>query len=398
MINFPTTTFRTELSEELDNILQYWLKFSPDGENGGFVGKRNHANLVDVSATKGIILNARLLWSFSAIVNHQKNDDALSSAKRAFDYLQEKFQDHKNQGVYWELDAKGNPINKRKQIYAHAFTIYALSEYYILSKDENAINWAHSLFQLIEKHAYDLQKEGYIEAFDEDWQVVEDMRLSEKDVNASKTMNTHLHILEAYTTLYRVTADSKVKAALENLIHLFLNKFYNTENNHFKLFFNDDWEHLDQKISYGHDIEAFWLLIEAAQATKNPTLVESIKSLAQPIATTFLKEAYTPHGGVINEKDLATNHTDKDRHWWPQAEAMVGLYYAYEITKKVEYLTALTDIWKYIKDHMIDHKNGEWFFRVDQNNKPYPQEDKVGMWKCPYHNSRACLVLIKKML
>lgn len=398
MLANPTDTLKRELSEELVNILQYWGKYSLDNENGGFVGRRNHENIEDTKANKGIILNTRILWTFSAIGNYKKDNSTLKFAKRAFDYLQQKFQDHEMGGVYWELDAKGNPINKRKQIYAQAFAIYALSEYYILTKEEQALNWAYSLFLLVEKHALDKHKHGYLEAFDKDWQAIDDMRLSEKDLNASKTMNTHLHILEAYTTLFSISGSVLVKKALENLILLFLNKFYKTENNHFRLFFNDDWEHLDQKVSYGHDIEAFWLLIEAAKSIQNTDLLQKIKSLTKPLTNTFLEEAYVENGGIINETDLVTKHTDKDRHWWPQAEAMVGLYYAYQITEEYHYLTPVFNIWTYIREHIIDHKNGEWFFRVDENNVPYQQEDKISMWKCPYHNSRACIVLLNKMI
>ncbi len=397
MLTTSTIALKEEISEELENILHYWQKFSIDEVNGGFVGKRNHQNIVDKNASKGIILNTRILWTFSAISNHKKYKSTLEYAQRAYQYLLLKFQDHENGGVFWELDAWGNPLNKRKQIYAHAFAIYALSEYFTLTEDETANAWALSLFHLIEKHAHDNQKQGYIEAFNEEWHPIADMRLSDKDFNAAKTMNTHLHVLEAYTSLFVVTGNSEVKEALENLINLMLNRFYNSKNHHFKLFFNERWDHLDQKISYGHDIEALWLLIEAAKSINNTLLLESIKSLVSPIIRTFLAEAYSKGRGIINEKDISTKHVDTDRHWWPQAEAMVGLHYAYEITQNSEYLDALKDIWNYTKENIIDHKNGEWFFRVDENNIPYEKEDKVGMWKCPYHNSRALIILLKKM-
>ncbi|GAA5029936.1 cellobiose 2-epimerase [Marivirga lumbricoides] len=396
MTLYNTKILRYELSAELLNIIDYWQKFSPDEENGGFVGQRNHDNKLVPNASKGIILNTRILWTFSAYTKNSKDKISSQYAKRAFHYLINYFKDQKFKGFYWELDAEGSVINKRKQIYAQAFAIYALSEYYLISKDNSAITEALEIFKLIEENAFDHVNKGYFEAFDRNWKPIADMRLSEKDLNASKTMNTHLHLLEAYTTLYTVTNKPEVKKALEQLINLFLTHFYNPENQHFKLFFDNDWNNLDRKISYGHDIEAIWLLIEAAKAINNNGLLKRVQSISGPVADTFIKEAVTSNG-VINEHDLATGHTDTDKHWWPQAEAMLGLYYAFQNSPKPEYLNAIYQIWDFTKKNIIDHQNGEWFFRVDNKNTPYSSEDKLGMWKCPYHNSRACMILLEKM-
>ncbi len=396
----PSEQFKFELSEELENILFYWKKFSIDEEHGGFVGQRDHYNNQIPEASKGVILNTRILWTFSAVANYkgEKSGELSSIAHRAYGYLKRAFQDNIFGGVYWELDLKGNPINKRKQIYAQAFAIYALSEYFLFSGDENAKNWALSLFRLIEKHARDQKENGYLEAFQENWAPIEDMRLSEKDKNSEKTMNTHLHVLEAYTTLYKISEDAEVKEALENLTTLFLEKFYYPKNQHFQLFFDKQWNREGNIVSYGHDIEAIWLIMEAAKASGNEDLVKKAEKIAVPVAETFLKEAYIPKKGVINEKDLNSGKTDMDRHWWPQAEAMVGLNYAWNISGKKEFKNAIFDIWDYTKEHIIDHENGEWFFRVDENNRPYKEEDKLGMWKCPYHNSRACVVLLEQKI
>jgi mannobiose 2-epimerase len=393
----PAAQFKAELSQELENILKYWKEFSVDKRNGGFIGQRNHHNKEIPNASKGIILNTRLLWTFSAVANHKEEhaSELKSIADRAYGYLKKEFRDDNLGGVFWEVDAEGNPIDRKKQIYAQAFAIYALSEYYILSGDEEAKEWAVELFNLVEKHAREREFNGYLEAFQEDWSPIDDMRLSEKDKNSAKTMNTHLHVLEAYTTLYKITKSEAVKEALDNLIELFLDKFYDPKNQHFQLFFDNQWNREGNVVSYGHDIEAIWLMIEAAKASGNKVLIKKTQDIAVPVADTFLKEAYVPGKGVINEKDLDSGKIDTDRHWWPQAEAMVGLEYAYQISGEKNFRNAIFDIWNFTQEHIIDRENGEWFFRIDENNRPYTQEDKLGMWKCPYHNSRACIVLMK---
>jgi mannobiose 2-epimerase len=386
--------FSDEISSELKNIMTYWKQFSIDNIHGGFVGRRDHYNHLIENAPKGAILNTRLLWSFSAVANFEEDKESLKLAERAWNYIEDNFWDKEYNGVFWELDAQGQPKNTRKQIYAQAFAIYALAEYYNLAKTEKAKDRALELFDLIETHARNIDSNGYLEAFQRDWTTIEDMRLSEKDLNSAKTMNTHLHILEAYTLLMQVTNKPEVKEALENLVVLFLNKFLDNETGHYRLFFDVNWNSQSELISYGHDIEAAWLLVEAAKATKNNLLIENAKKANVLIAEVFLKEGYQIGKGVLNEKNLKTGEVDTDRHWWPQVEAMVGLDYAWKISGNKEFLEAKYNIWSFTKKHLIDRKSGEWFFRIDCNNSPYANEDKLSMWKAPYHNSRALLMLL----
>lgn len=386
--------FKDKIHSELNEILNYWVEFSVDEMNGGFIGKRDHYNKAFPKAAKGIILNSRLLWSFSALGNFGKTGAVLSLADRAYDYLLNFFEDKQHGGVFWELDFQGKSLKERKQIYAQAFAIYALSEYYKLTGKKQAKKWAISLFHLIEKYARDKKQNGYFEAFQNDWSAINDMRLNKKDPNAAKTMNTHLHILEAYTNLLEITGDEKVKSALENLIQLFFDKFLEEEIQHFKLFFDVEWKSANNMVSFGHDIEAVWLIIEAAKAAKNDELRKKADRLAVSVAHVFLKEAYKKGNGVYNEQDLDSGELDTDKHWWPQAEAMLGLQYAYQISGEKKFKNAQLDIWEYIKENIIDHENGEWYFRINNENEPYPEGDKLSMWKSPYHNSRACMMLI----
>lgn len=382
------------MAVELQHILDYWSKNSIDKINDGFIGERDHFNKIVPNASKGIILNARILWSFSAACNHYKSDKYAYICKRSYNYLETFFKDEMYGGVYWELTAEGAPINKRKQVYAQAFMIYALSEYYQFSKNKDALDWAIELYHLIEKHANDKINKGYIEAFNEEWSPIEDMRLSDKDTNEAKTMNTHLHVLEAYTNLYKVYKKKSLKQHLKNLIQLFLTKFL-TKNHHLQLFFDKKWNLKSNIVSYGHDIETAWLLIEASKIVENDELLTKTNKTAVLIAETFIKEGIDADGGVYNEYNTTTNKLDGDKHWWSQAEALVGLHYAYNITKNEAFLEASTTTLKFIQQHIIDTTNGGWFWRVHKNQKLYTSDYKMGMWKAPYHNSRACMLLSK---
>ena len=385
-------TIKASFKNELENILTYWKNNTIDTQNGGFIGHIDYPDIKKPEANKGIILNSRILWSFAAASNFYKDNRYAELCERSYNYLKNYFQDTKYGGVFWEVDYKGNPVNKRKQVYAQAFTIYALSEYYLFSKNKEVKDWAIEIFELIEKHAFDSKFDGYIEAFNKDWSPIENMRLSEKDDNEAKTMNTHLHVLEAYTTLYKIHPTEKVKNALEGLLNVFLDKFLNP-NGHLELFFDEEWNLKSTVYSYGHDIETAWLLIEAAKVLKKPTLLKKTEDAAILITDTFISEAIDKDGAVINEINTKTGVLDTDRHWWQQAEAIVGLYYAYQINKNEKYVDVASKIWTFIDEKVIDHKHGEWFWLIDENGNYNPKDEKVGMWKCPYHNSRAGIQL-----
>jgi len=384
---------KSELNSELKNILNYWCTNTIDNQYGGFFGKIDHFNKVIPKASKGIILNTRILWSFSAVSNHFKTNEYRDLCDRSYQYLKTYFNDETYKGVYWDLNYLGEPKNKRKQVYAQAFAIYALSEYFIFSKNQEAKNWAVELFEQLEKHAKDNEKVGYFEAFDTNWEPIKDMRLSDKDMNASKTMNTHLHLLEAYTSLLSIYDNNKVRSSLKELVVIFLDKFLN-EQNHYDLFFDEDWKKLSNTVSYGHNIETAWLLIEAAKKVGDKDLIEQTQRSALHIANTFLKDAIDADGAVMNEKNLNTGVLDTDRHWWPQVEALIGLNYTYKLNNDPKFIDHSLKIWEFIKKSLIDPINGEWYFRVDKNGKVYTEEDKVSMWKAPYHVTRACIKLI----
>ncbi len=387
---------RNELEAELrENILSWWMKHSPDHTSGGFYGHINHDNQVVRGAGKGAVLNTRILWTFSAAYRMFPEPEYLDMARRAYYYIIRHFTDKKYGGIYWELEADGSRKSTRKQIYAIAFAIYALSEYYLASGDDQALKAARVLFLDIETHAFDSLRNGYTDALARDWSPLEDLRLSEKDQNESKTMNTHLHILEAYTNLYRAWKDPALKDALENLIRLMPDRFIN-QNKHLNLFFDDEWNLKSSLISFGHDIEATWLLYEAAEVLDEKVLLEETGKLAVEMVRELMKDR-DEDGALFYEYFPEEDRYDTNKHWWPQAEAMVACYNAYQLSGDEAFLKMTHDSWIFIRDFIVDREFGEWNWATNKEGKALREIEKAGFWKCPYHNGRACMELIRRI-
>lgn len=386
---------RQEMAIELERILEFWGRSAVDKTNGGFVGQITHSGLVDASANKGGILNARILWTFSAAYRFNRSERAEKLAERAFQYLKNHFWDKENGGLFWELDCFGKPVNKRKQAYALGFGIYAFSEYFRATECKESLQLAINLYDILEQHFFDEEFGGYIEALDESWNLLYDMRLSEKDENFPKSMNTHLHILEPYTNLYRVWPNQKLKKRITHLIEVFQDHIIDKQSGHFNLFFEMDWTNRSTIVSYGHDIEGAWLLNEAALVVEEKELIRKVQKDALRLVDITLNEGTDLDGSIFYERN--GEHLDSDKHWWPQAEALVGLMDAWELTNNHKYLEELLRVWNFVKANIIDIENGEWYGRVDKSGKAIATEDKAGFWKCPYHNSRALIEIINRI-
>jgi len=384
-----------EFNEELGNILEFWSTHTIDNKQGGFVGQIDHFGKVNQYASKSSVLNSRILWTFSAAFNAIGSEKIEKMATHAFQNLLQRFWDHENGGLFWEIDYKGNPLNTRKQAYAQGFGIYGFSEYFRATGDKDSLQVAIQLFRILEEHFRDRERGGYLEALDKNWHHLEDVRLSAKDANSPKSMNTHLHILEPYTNLYRVWPDKELKESILHLIDVFLNHIIDKNNGHLNLFFDLDWTNHHHIISYGHSIEGAWLLREAALVVGDDALISKVEKASLGLVNSVLKDGIDSDGAVFNE--LKNGHLDTDKDWWPQAEAMVGLMDAWQITGQSNYLEALSKAWEFIQQNMIDYENGEWFARVNKDGIPYENEDKVGFWKCSYHNTRAMLELINRI-
>ncbi len=396
----PEADLAAGFQTELHQILTWWIRRMTDLENGGFYGRIDGAGKLHPRAEKGVILNTRILWAFSAAALSPPltSSHALTlyspTANRAFQYLKSHFWDGLEGGVYWSVDYQGAPLQTKKQVYAQAFAIYALSGYYLLTRDPESLKLAMEIYWLLERHTLDKNANGYFEAYSRDWKLLEDLRLSDKDANEAKTQNTHLHLLEAYTTLLHASGAEPVRGSLKNLIRLFLDRFIDPYTGHIHLFFDENWGLKSDTISFGHDIEASWLLWAAAEAVGDPKLSEEVRKISVQIADTTLREAVDPDGAVINEAFPGNQRLDKDRIWWVQAEAVVGFWNAFQLSGEPRYRKAALDCWAFIRKEVKDKAGGEWFWKVSPEGIPSLEEDKAGFWKCPYHNGRMCLELI----
>lgn len=387
---------KKELQSELtENILPFWLNKMVDEHNGGFLGRIDGNGNPIPTAEKGAVLNARILWAFAAAYRVLHKPEYLEGAIRAKDYFISHFIDKQEGGVFWSLDAKGNILDSKKQTYAIGFAIYGLSEFARATGDEECLMYAKQLYNDIEQHAFDSINNGYVEALTRNWQPIADMRLSDKDENGSRTMNTHLHILEPYTNLYRVWKSPELAERIKNLISIFLQRLYNSNTNHLDLFFNDEWEGKRNIQSFGHDIEAVWLLHEAALELGERQLLTKVEAAIKRIAIAA-DEGLQNDGSMIYERWIDTAKVDNQRQWWVICECIIGHVDLYQYFGDTESLCIAQRCWDYTKRYIVDHKQGEWFWGCDENKHPNIIDDKAGFWKCPYHNTRMCLEIIER--
>ncbi len=389
-------TLKKEMKQCLENnILRYWIDKVTDNEHGGYYGRVDGHDQVHPEAEKGAILNGRILWAFSAAYRVLKNKEYLDAATRAKDYILDHFIDKKYGGVYWSLDCEGKPLDTKKQTYAIGFVIYGLSEYARATGDKPSLDAAIKLYHDIEAHAFDEVYGGYVEALTREWNPIADMRLSDKDENGAKTMNTHLHVIEPYTNLYRVWPSKELCESIHRLLDVFTDKLYNKETHHLDLFFDNEWHGRRNIESYGHDIEATWLLWETALVLGE----DDVKAKLGPIVVDLAKaadEGLQPDGSMIYEHWKDTGKTDRQRQWWVLCENVIGHVNLYQYFNDKDALTVAKDCWTFIDKHLVDHVNGEWHWAVDDNGKINLEDDKAGFWKCPYHNSRMCLEIIER--
>ena len=410
-----TPALKQRIEQELrGNILPFWMQHTLDHENGGFYGAVTNDLRVLNEVPRSVVLCARVLWSFAAAYRAYGDEAYLKIAQHAFDYLTTRFWDEQYGGFYWMLNRRGQAINDRKQSYGQGFAIYGLSEYALAIQEKGdaqgsarALKWAQETFDLLEQHALDRKYGGYVEARRRDWGEQEDLRLSEKEPNVVKSMNTMLHIVEPYTNLVRAWDDPTPRQALDKALRVFLDHIINPQTYTTRLFFNMDWSAPDQSsgpgdlVSFGHDIEASWLLVEAAQVTGDPQLIAHTRDLAVKMAEAATR-ALEPDGSLIYEAG-PQGFTVVEKHWWAQAEAMVGFYNAAQLAPTPEQHEKFKGItlrlWEYIDQYVIDRTHGDWFKRLDRAGQPIEPADgyKAGPWDCPYHHVRACLEMIKRL-
>ena len=379
-----------------NNILRFWIDRMQDDAHGGFYGRMDSNNIIHADADKGAILNARILWAFSAAYRVLHKSEYLDTATRTYRYFMDHFIDKEYGGVYWSLDYKGQPKDTKKQFYAIGFAIYGLSEYVRATGNEEALEQAIQLYRCIEEHAFDHEYNGYIEATTRNWQPIADMRLSELDANYPKSQNTHLHIIEPYANLYRVWPSAELEHSLRNIIGIFTDHILNPATHHLDLFFNMDWSRgAGQLESYGHDIECSWLIHEAALVLGDKDILRQVEPIVRMIAQAS-EMGLNANGSMIHEANLSEGTVDDDLHWWVQAETVVGFLNIYQHFHDDSALERALRCWQYIKENLIDRENGEWYWSRHHDGSLNTIDDKAGFWKCPYHNSRMCLEILER--
>ncbi len=397
-------TLQQEATECLtQNILPFWLNNMQDTDLGGWYGRMTGKGEIEKDAPRGAILYARLLWTFSAAYRVLGGKELLDAATMTKEYILKFFIDREFGGTFWSVTAQGAPLDTKKQFYAQGFMLYGFTEYVRATGDEEAMQIAFQLFNIIESHAWDINYGGYIEASKRDWQPIADMRLSAKDENYPKSQNTHLHIIEPYTNLLRCVINNKeekmqasIKDAAKKLIYIFTSHILNPNTHHLDLFFDMDWKRMSSTESYGHDIECSWLLHEAAHVLGDSNILNKVEPIVCEVAKASEK-GLQADGSMIYEGEPDGSHFDRDRHWWVQAEAVVGFFNVYQHFGDEMALDKALLLWGYIKNRLIDHEHGEWYWSIHEDGSVNLNDDHAGFWKCPYHNGRMCLELIERI-
>lgn len=377
----------------LNDIIPFWKNLRDD-EFGGYYGYMDYDLKVDKKAVKGCILNSRITWFFANAYTLLKDESLLEEAKHGFAFMKEHCMDKENGGIFWSMKYDGTPEDTTKHTYNQAFSIYALSSYYEATHDEEALAMAKELFHIIETKCTD--EIGYKEAFDKEFHEVENDKLSENGVIAEKTMNTLLHVFEAYTELYRVAKLPEVKERLEWIMDTFADKVYNPKLHRQEVFFDRNMNTILDLHSYGHDIETAWLMDRGVEVLGEKKYEEKMTPITKDLTAEIYKVAFDGHS-LANEceKGVVNVH----RIWWVQAETVIGFLNGWQKDpSRTEYLEAAKSEWQFIKDHVMDKRQGsEWFWEVDQSGKPYEGRPIVEPWKCPYHNGRMCFEVIRRL-
>ncbi|MBR4809426.1 MAG: AGE family epimerase/isomerase [Bacteroidales bacterium] len=372
-----------------DNILPYWLAMKDP--RGGFHGEAGADGAIHYDAPRGVILNARIIWAFAAAYRELHTQKYLIAAIHACDWFLQHFCDHRYGGVYWSISPDGIKLDSKKQLYAQGFAIYGLSELYKVDKDDSVLRNAINLYKVVETFFADREHGGYTEALARDFTPLDDMSLSEHDINADKTMNSHLHLLEAYANLYEVWPDEGLKGAIKRLLDIIGTRIMGPDG-HLRLYFNRDWSVLPGGVSYGHDIETSWLALECAFALKDIDTINSVRSWAHKLAVAG-NEGLLPDGSMRYER-LTDGSYDDSRQWWVQAEAVVGNLWMWKYHSDASGASRAIACWEYIRDHLLDREGGEWWWAVLPDGSVDTVHPKAGFWKCPYHNTRMCLQMI----
>ncbi len=383
------------IEEELTgNVLPFWLRHAPDRSGGGFFGEDGADLRPDPRAPRGAVLTARILWTFSSAARRLGDRGYLDVARRARDDLVSRFWDGDDGGLFWLVRPEARPrkrIDDRKQVYAQAFGIYSLAELHRATGDGDALERAIELYRLVEAHARDRRHGGYLEAFTRAWKRRDRPRASALPLPAPKSLNTNLHVLEAFTGLLEIWPDPGLRDALAGLVDVMLTRFLDSSTRHLRVFLTDDWQPRSVRVSFGHDVELSWLLTAAAAATGDEQLARRARAASLDLARVTLERGVDADGGVFHEGDR-DGIVDPRKVWWTQCEAAVGFCNAFRLSGDERFLAAATRTWDFVAANLVDRERGEWLAAAGDRRSP-----KIAFWKCPYHNGRACLELAERL-
>ena len=385
---------KDEMEQHLkEKIIPFWEGLK-DEENGGFYGYMDFDSLeIDKKYVKGCILHSRILWFFSNAYLVLKDEKLLEYADHAYDFLSKYCFDKENGGIFWSVNFDGSVNEDLKHTYNQAFCIYALSSYYDASGKEDALKKAYDIYNIVETKCKD--EGGYLEALTREFEICDNEKLSENGVMADRTMNTLLHVMEAYSELYRVDKNGNVAKSLMWIYDCFKNHMYNPTLHRQEVFFDNDYNSLIDLHSYGHDIETSWLAEVGIRVLDDKEYSDSILPVTADLADNILKVAFDGHS-LNCECERGVDNTTKI--WWVQAETVLGFFNAYENTGREDFLEASFAVWEFIKDVIVDKREGsEWLSEVDKDGVPSTKKPIVEPWKCPYHNGRMCLEIIKRV-
>ncbi len=387
-----------EMKQHLKEVIIPFWKSMKDEECGGFYGYLDYDLNLDKKAVKGCILNSRITWFFSQAYLVLKDigeldESLLAMANHGFSFMEQYCMDQEFGGIYWSMNFDGSPNETIKHTYNQAFSIYALSAFYEATGNQKALKMAMELFEIIETKCRD--EEGYLESFDREFKLIDNEKLSENGVIAYRTMNTLLHVFEAYTELFKVTQEEKVKEKLLWMMDVFADKMYNPILHRQEVFFDKEYHSLIDLHSYGHDIEASWLMHEAALVLGDEDILRRVETVVPAIAEASA-EGIVPSGAMIHEKNFTTGKSDTDLHWWVQCETVIGFLNVYQYFKDDSALQRSMNCWNYIRNNLVDRVNGEWYWSRNADGEINRTDDKAGFWKCPYHNTRMCLEVYER--
>jgi mannobiose 2-epimerase len=384
-------------AEQLFNhILPFWCGPALDPERGGWMAWLSNDLKPDRRKPKGLILNTGILWAFSAVFRVRPEPLYRDMANRALDFVMNRFWDAHSGGVFWQLDDAGSVIDDAKRIHGQAFCIYALTEYHRAFSAPEPLARAQELFGRVDRHARDPRHGGYLEVCRRDWTASAGARPGEKDPNEKKSLNNHLHLLAAFAGLYRVWKDRHLEQRLFELIELFEQRMLDASSHHLHDFFDHAWKVRSDFYSFGHDIEASWLLCEAADALGDASLFKRVQTMALTLAGAVFAEGLGADGGLYYE-GKAGRVIDPRKEYWPQAEAVVGFLNAFELARDAKFLAAARRAWNYLGHHIVDRTHGEWFCRVNADGLPDATLPKVNERKGPYHGARMCLETMSRL-